>query len=463
MATISDLTGFDNGLPANVDAEKTILGSILLDNEAFFDDTAVIEAEDFSLDGHRRIYIVMTEILFGMIEGAKSCDIVTLANELAKRKWVESVGGVAYLASLTEGLPRRPVINEYVRIVKDKALLRRIMTTCTVGAARAAAQDEPAIEVLGSVQVDLAEIVGEGINNAVDIGSITPAVEASVLKSRQVTDDRTALEMTWGHPKMDAETRGCFRGEFSVLSGESSGGKTAFAVQVTIANGREGTPVLWFSLEMTKEQLARRFYASMSDKLTAAQMRDPRLMNLHTHIPAMQEVSKELSRLPIKIDDTTPLRIDKLRARIRMMRRKLAPRPDDKLLVIIDYLQLIRGMPKMSPQEKTEFIIFTLRDLPKVEPNIHILALSQYSQGEKIAVKNKRRSKDALFGGSVIHHAAQNIFMLSIEDPEKRDVRDLLDAEIKIEKQREGKRTKVTTSFDRDHLTFADPQPYLRS
>jgi replicative DNA helicase len=458
-----EIRDIDTGLPAAIDCERTVLGAILNDNEAFFDDTAIIESDDFHLDSHRRIYVVMTEILFGMIEGAKSCDIVTLANELRKRNWVESVGGVAYLAGLTEGLPRRPVITEYVRIIKDKALLRRIMSVCTVGAARAADQSMPAIEVLGSVQVDLAEIVGEGINNAVDIGSITPAVESSVLKARQITDDRTALEMTWGHPKMDAETRGCFRGEFSVLSGESSGGKTAFAVQVTIANAREGTPVLWFSLEMTKEQLARRFYASMSDKLTAAQMRDPRLMNQHTHIPAMHEVSKELSRLPIKIDDTTPLRIDKLRARIRMMRRKLAPRPDDKLLVIIDYLQLIRGMPKMSPQEKTELIIFTLRDLPKVEPNIHILALSQYSQGEKIAIKNKRRSKDALFGGSVIHHAAQNIFMLSIEDPEKRDPRDLLDAEIKIEKQREGKRTKVTTSFDRDHLTFADPQPYLRS
>jgi replicative DNA helicase len=114
MATIPHLTGFDSGLPANIDAEKTILGAILLDNAAHSEASERIDADDFSLDSHRRIFLRITDLM----NSQRPVDIVT---ELAKNKEVESVGGVAYLASLTEGLPRRPVIEEYIRIVRTRA------------------------------------------------------------------------------------------------------------------------------------------------------------------------------------------------------------------------------------------------------------------------------------------------------------------------------------------------------
>jgi replicative DNA helicase len=125
MATVPDLT-LEAGLPANLDAEKTILGAILLDNAAHAEAAEALKADDFSLDSHRRIFLRMSEL----IDTGRTVDIVTLANELARYKEVESVGGVAYLASLTEGLPRRPVIEDYVRIVKDKSMLRRLMGIC---------------------------------------------------------------------------------------------------------------------------------------------------------------------------------------------------------------------------------------------------------------------------------------------------------------------------------------------
>ncbi len=135
MATIPDIRA-DAGLPANIDAEKTILGAILLDNASHAEASERLEPEDFSLDSHRRIYQRMSEL----INAERAVDIVTLANELARNKEVESVGGVAYLASLTEGLPRRPVIEEYIRIVKDKSLLRKLMLICSAAIARAAEQ-----------------------------------------------------------------------------------------------------------------------------------------------------------------------------------------------------------------------------------------------------------------------------------------------------------------------------------
>src|ERR1700761_9045835 len=105
MATLPDISSLDAGLPANIDAEKTILGAILLDNAAHSEASERLEADDFSLDSHRRIFLRMTELM----NEHRAVDIVTLANELSRYKEIEAVGGVAYLASLTEGLPMRPV------------------------------------------------------------------------------------------------------------------------------------------------------------------------------------------------------------------------------------------------------------------------------------------------------------------------------------------------------------------
>src|SRR5215472_7249663 len=159
MATIPDLTGYDAGLPANIDAERTILGAILLDNAAHSEAAEKLESDDFSLDSHRRIFQRMSELM----DSQRAVDIVTLAEELARHKEVESVGGVAYLASLTEGLPRRPVIDEYIRIVKDKSLLRRLMGICSAAIARAADQSETALEVIGAAETQLLEVSQKGL------------------------------------------------------------------------------------------------------------------------------------------------------------------------------------------------------------------------------------------------------------------------------------------------------------
>lgn len=455
MALVDDLT-LEGGLPANIDAEKTILGAILLDNEAFFDDSVELEPDDFSLDSHRRIYLRMTEILFGLVEGATHVDIVTLAHELDRNHELKAVGGVAYLASLTEGLPRRPVIEEYVRIIRDKTRLRRIMGVCSQAIHKAADQSQTSLEILGDTEYRLEEIAYGGIANSVEIGSCIPAVEERINKSRVISSERAALEMTWGLRGLDEFTHGAYSGEFTIISGEASGGKTAFAVQMTLANAREGIPCAWFSMEMPKEKVCQRYYAAMSEILTTDHIRDPRLMNLHTHIPEMRKISAELARLPIRIDDTSPLRVDKLRSRIRMMHRKFGTK-----LFIVDYLQLVKGMPGLKGQEQFTETVGILRDIPKTESAIHLAVLSQYSKADGF-LRKKTRTAESNYGGSVIHHAAQNMLMISIEDPEKRDRLDLLDADVKIAKQREGKRGKITCSFDRDHLRFCYPQPQLK-
>ena len=141
----------EQGLPANVDAERTILGSVLIDNEALKEITISLDLDDFSLDSHKRIWLRMADLY----TAGRPIDIVTLAAELRKHKEVEAIGGIAYLASLTEGLPRRPVIDAYIRIVADKSIARSIMQIGTAIIERAADQSESAVQTLNVLEAQL--------------------------------------------------------------------------------------------------------------------------------------------------------------------------------------------------------------------------------------------------------------------------------------------------------------------
>src|SRR6202034_588683 len=228
MATISSFA-LDTGLPSNVDAERTILGAILLENHALSEAEEKLTPEDFSLDSHQRIYQRMTEL-----GGAgHAIDLVTLANELAKYKEVESVGGVAYLASLTEGLPRRPVIEEYIRIVKDKSLLRKLMMICSAAIARAADQSETALEVLGAAEAGLLEVSEKGVGDCFQsldqIGAnCFGTIDNLYKQSREVTGLATDFY------ELDRMTSGLQKGELIIIAARPSMGKTAFAINMAL-------------------------------------------------------------------------------------------------------------------------------------------------------------------------------------------------------------------------------------
>src|ERR1700746_3623442 len=144
MAAFPEIS-LERGMPASPDAERSILGAILLENAHFHEAAEKkLTADDFSLDSHRRIFARMEDL----IGAGRAVDLVTLVEELARRKEVESVGGVAYIASLTEGLPRRVSIEEYVRIVKDKSLLRQLINICSMSITRPAAPSKTGVGLL---------------------------------------------------------------------------------------------------------------------------------------------------------------------------------------------------------------------------------------------------------------------------------------------------------------------------
>jgi replicative DNA helicase len=208
----------DRGLPASVEAERAILGAILLDNSSYPQAAEFLRADDFSLDSHRRIYLRMMELA----ETGRPVDFVTLTEQLGQHKEIESVGGVAYVTSLTDGLPRVKNIEQYVRIVKDKALLRGLIHAATSAIQKAYEQDAPAEEIVDAAESAIFQVaekrIGQGFMGIPEIvkssfGSIDKLYE----QGQRITGLATHFEhldnMTSGLQKSGDHCRAPFHGQ----------------------------------------------------------------------------------------------------------------------------------------------------------------------------------------------------------------------------------------------------------
>jgi replicative DNA helicase len=212
----------DAVMPCNVEAEKVVLAAILLDNAAFSEAAERLEAEDFSLDSHRRIFLRMSEL----VDANQAVDIVTLVDELSRHKEVEAVGGVAYIASITEGVPRRPAITEYIAILKDKSTLRKLMGICSLAIARAADQSETAMEVLEAAESQLLEIAQDA--NTGKLRTIYQSVEDAggtepYLKAYTQPELKPGLQT--GFLDYDRMTGGLQKSELTIWAARPSMGK----------------------------------------------------------------------------------------------------------------------------------------------------------------------------------------------------------------------------------------------
>lgn len=440
-------------LPCDINAEKAILGGIFLDNELFFEDAEELSATDFYLPSHDTIFRVINEIIYGNIEGTKQADIITVSAELRRRKELDKIGGVNYLASLTEGLPRRLNLREYVQIIQEKSKLRQLLKVGESLFLGARSTSASSVLLVEQMHRDMNTIEAGEKTAAVPVGDITYAVEKKVLEMRNVGLDRAEMFMTWGIEALDAKTKGAFGAEMTILGGDSGGGKTQAALQMALENALKETKVGIFSMEMSKENVTKRLYPLLSTILTASLMRDPRGMTLHTHVPELARVSKLIRKLPIYIDDTSPLTLSKFIARVKKMKR------NGVKLIIADYLQLIQ-VPGQKELDQVRAVVFGCRDFVKHEPEMHMVLLSQYAK-EQGFMKKKRRTKGDLYGGAVIHQAAQNVLLITVENPDKKEPGSNLDVEIMVDKQREGPPGRVVCQRDSQSLRYipAPPEP----
>lgn len=458
MATIPDLT-LDAGLPANLDAEKTILGAILLDNAAHSEAAEKLEADDFSLDSHRRIFLRMSEL----INEQRAVDIVTLANELARNKEIEAVGGVAYLASLTEGLPLRPVIEDYIRIVKDKSLLRRLMAICSAAIARAADQSETALEVLGAAEAQLLEVSEKGVSQGFQtleqiVAHSFGSIDNLFKQSREITGLAT------GFIELDRMTSGLQRGELVIVAARPSMGKTALAINMAQnAAVMGGAKVAVFSLEMSKESLLRRMLSAQSGV-------DQRKLQTG-FIPRedqarLQHALEQLVEAKLFIDDTAGISLAEMRAKARRLRQNEGGLD----LVVIDYLQLMSAtLPSAGGkryENRTQEVSAISRGLKALakELDVPVIALSQLSRASERRGDDKRPMLSDLRESGSIEQDADVVAFIHREAYYNRDENqsesDRAKSEIILAKQRNGPTGTVHLNFISSCTLFTNPADF---
>ncbi|MGA8743701.1 MAG: replicative DNA helicase [Terracidiphilus sp.] len=456
MATLPDISSLDAGLPANIDAEKTILGAILLDNSAHSEAAERLEADDFSLDSHRRIFLRMTELM----NEQRAVDIVTLSNELARAKEIESVGGVAYLASLTEGLPMRPVIEDYIRIVKDKSLLRKLMLICSAAIARAADQSETALEVLDAAESQLLEVSEKGIVRGLEaldqiVQNSFGSIDNLYKQSREVTG--LATEFT----ELDRMMSGLQKGELVIIAARPSMGKTAFAINIAEnAAIKSKAIVAVFSLEMSKESLLRRMLASQ------AWVDQRKLQTGFLGREDQQKLQKALEELiesRLFIDDSAGISLAEMRAKARRLKQTVGGLD----LIVVDYLQLMSAtLPSAGGkryENRTQEVSAISRGLKALakELDVPVIALSQLSRASERRGDDKRPMLSDLRESGSIEQDADVVAFIHREAYYNRDEEmsesDRAKSEIILAKQRNGPTGTVHLNFISRFTRFENP------
>ncbi len=426
-------------MPSAVGAEKTILGAIMLDNKMFYEAAEQIDIEDFYLDAHRRIFACMAAV----VEDQKAIDIITVTDRLEKRGEVNAVGGVAYVSSLIDGVPHQPSISSYTKIVRDKALLRKAIHCGLNIQSQASEHFADAQEVISQANEAAMNLtLDQRKRLAEPLSAIMPRMLKELYEYRKVDAERDAIGLRTGLKALDKKTTGYRLGEYVIVSGGTADGKTSMAIQAIIANLYDDVPTLLFSHEMTSEAIAMRILAAVGE-LEHSELRDSRSVNMF-EIEKLPKLCETLGKWPLWVDDASGLHVREIVARIRAFVRR-----NKVKLVVVDYIQLVKGDGESSTERLTD-VSGHLREIAKDE-KIALLALCQYGRMEN---KTKRRpTLMDLKGASSLEQDAHMV--LACYRPQDENMVYRGNDEIIILKQRNGPTgLGAAVTYDKRKLLF---------
>jgi replicative DNA helicase len=430
---------------SNVEAERAILGAVLLDNQAFSEAAEVLVPEDFALDSHRRIYRRMMDLS----ERAAPIDMLTLVNELEAQKDLQSVGDVSYISSLLDGVPDRPSIAIYVGMVRDKARLRGACHVADLMLVQAMDGRETADTVIAGAESGLFELTERRI------GKGFRTVKEVVLDSFGSIDDM----LNRGAPitgvathflGLDAATCGLQKAELTILAARPSMGKTALAMNITEnAAYLDRKVVAVFSLEMSADGLAQRLFCSRGE-VNLQRFRKGDLNEQEKR--QIAKAADEIASCGIHIDDTAGLAVSEMRAKARRLKQK-----HGLDLIVIDYLQLMSGGSKSFENRTQEVSAITrgLKGLAK-ELDVPVLALSQLSRETEKRENSRPRLSDLRDSGSIEQDADVVLFIYREEVYKPLVIEVSGTAEIIIAKQRNGPIATVSLAFEGVKAKFSN-------
>lgn len=447
----------DNLPPQNIEAEQAVLGAIFLNTDALADAMEYVEADDF----YRRAHQILFQAMVDLNNDGEAIDVLTVQNYLTTNNQLDDVGGVAYIAELATSVPTAANAGYYAKIVEEKSMLRRLISTATNIITQANNGDDDVPSLLDSAERQIMD-VSERRNRSgfKEIKDVLNETLSDIDRLSQQSEDITGLPT--GYREFDKMTAGLQPDNLIILAARPAVGKTAFALNIAqnVATSTD-TSVAIFSLEMSAESLVNRMLCAEgsinANHLRTGQLDEGEWQNLIVAMGALSNTS-------IFIDDTPGIKMAEIRAKCR----RLAKEKGNLGLVVIDYLQLIEGSNKESRQQEVSEISRQLKKLAK-ELSVPILALSQLSRGVEQRQDKRPVLSDIRESGSIEQDADIVAFLYrddyyergeskSEEDGDDQDSlnQDVGEVELIIEKNRAGARGTVKLLFIKSYNKFSN-------
>jgi replicative DNA helicase len=434
-----------------------VLSAVLLSSDKFDEVASVLSAEHFYSDANKRIFDSVRLLL----ERGSPVDNVTVASFLKSEGKLEAVGGTPYLATLTDAIPAVVNLSAYALIVREKWQARRLIQECQRWAAEAYVSAEPAGLLVQSAEASLAEL--SSLNVGKELEHVGPIIarEANTLEAlRALGETGNGTGLSTGFTALDRLTSGLQKGDSTIVAGRPAMGKTAFVMNIVanIARPPSRLAAAVFSLEMPKAQVAVRLVCS-EQQIEVGNVRKNTLNQ--TDYPKFVEGAKELAGFGIWIDDTPSIGLFDIRARVRKLQRDLRARRiagfDELGVVVIDYVQLMRGIRERGDSREAEVSGLSrgLKALAK-DFDLPVVALSQLNRNpERQGKTDKRPQLSDLRESGALEQDADNVIFLYRPDYYDREARKG-DAEVIVAKQRNGPPGTVQMFFRASSVRFLE-------
>jgi replicative DNA helicase len=433
-------------LPHNLEAEKSVLGAILMHNEAFNYAAELIDSKDFFRDAHRRIFDKMV----ALSERNDAIDLVTLKEELARSNELDEVGGPAYIASLADGVPRSANVEHYARIVKEKATLRSLIQSANRILSDAYRAEEDADLILDGAEKAIFEIAEDRIREGfVPLRDLVQSSFATIERLQQHKGLVTGVPT--GFVDLDELTSGLQPSDLVLVAARPSMGKTSFALNIAQHVGTQTDMTVGiFSLEMSKEQLFIRMLTAEA-RIDAHRFRSGYLNE--KDYGRLSHALGTLAEARVFIDDSASLGVLEMRAKARRLQAEHGLH-----LLIVDYIQLMQGRGRFeNRQTEIASISRSLKGLAK-ELRIPIVALSQLSRAPETRSDHRPQLSDLRESGALEQDA--DVVMFIFREEQYRDADGQPNqaaegvAEIIIGKQRNGPVGTAKLAFIKEHTRF---------
>lgn len=431
--------------PQSLEAEQAVLGAIILEGESITKAIEILSPEDFYSERHRRIYQAMLELF----DKNEPIDIITLTEHLRDKGELEEAGGVGYLSSLATVVPTAANIRYHAKLVREKALLRALIRACTEVITKVYEEPEDAEEMIDYAERLIFEISEKRTNTSFyqmkDVIKQTFKIIENMYERKSVITGISS-----GFKDLDELTAGFQPGDLIIIGGRPGMGKTAFSLNIAQHVGIElGEPVAFFSLEMSKEQVAMRLLSSLA-MVNFSALRKGIISKKDWE--RITDAAVKLSEAPIYIDDSSQMSVLEIRAkarRLKMEKGRLG-------LIIIDYLQLMRsrGNYEIREQEIAE-ISRSLKAMAK-ELKVPVIALSQLNRSVEKTSDRRPTLANLRESGAIEQDADVIIFLYRDEVYNKKNPANKGKAEVIVAKQRNGPTDVVYLTFLNDYTRFLD-------